>query len=90
MIRRNDIKLWITDKTLGEQIDELSEGEYSLINPSKWEEKRRKIRNEYVTGKIGIKEYTKNANLLIDNVLDNIIKNEVFSSEDELPFWKGW
>lgn len=86
MIRRNDIKLWITDKTLGEQIDELSEGEYSLINPSKWEEQRRKIKNEYVTGKIGIKEYIKKANLLIDNVLDNITKNDVFSSEDELPF----
>lgn len=86
MIRRNDIKLWISDKTLGEQIDELSEGKYSLKDPDKWENQRRKIRNEYVTGKIGIKEYTQNANLLIDNVLDNITKNDVFSSEDELPF----
>ena len=86
MIRRNDIKLWTSDKTLYEQIDELSYSEYSLKDPIKWENQRKKIREEYISGKITIKEYTLKANLLIDNVLSNIVKNEVFSSEDELPF----
>ena len=86
MITRNDIKLWNSSKTLYEQIDELSYGEYGLKDPTKWENQRIKIRNEYISGKITIKEYTLKANLLIDNVLSNIVKNEVFSSEDELPF----
>ena len=86
MITRNDIKLWNSSKTLYEQIDELSYGEYGLKDPVKWENQRKKIKNEYITGKITIKEYTLKANLLIENVLSNIVKNEVFSSEDELPF----
>ena len=86
MITRNDIKLWTSSKTLYEQIDELSFGEYSLKDPTKWENQRIKIRSEYISGKITIKEYTLKANLLIDNVLSNIVKNEVFSSEDKLPF----
>ena len=61
-------------------------GEYTLKDPVKWENQRNKIKSEYISGRITIKEYTMKANLLIDNVLSNIVKNEVFSSEDELPF----
>lgn len=86
MIRGNDIKIWTSEKSLYEQIDELSFGEYSLKDPVKWENQRKTIVNEYVTGKITIKEYTLKAHQLIENVLSNIVKNEVFSSEDELPF----
>ena len=86
MIRGNDIKIWTSEKSLYEQVDELSLGEYSLKDPVKWENQRKKITNEYVTGKITIKEYTLKAHQLIENVLSNIVKNEIFSSEDELPF----
>lgn len=85
MITRNDIKLWNSSKTLYEQIDELSFGEYGLKDPVKWENQRKKIKNLYITGKITILEYTLQANLLVDNVLSNIVKNEVFG-EGELPF----
>lgn len=85
MIRGNDIKICTSDKSLYEQIDELSYGEYSLKDPVKWENQRKKIINEYVTGKITIKEYTLKAHQLIENVLSNIVKNEIFGS-DELPF----
>ena len=44
-------------------------GEYSLKDPVKWENQRKKITNEYVTGKITIKEYTLKAHQLIENVL---------------------
>lgn len=85
MITGNDIKIWTSEKSLYEQIDELSCGEYSLKDPVKWENQRKKITNEYVTGKITIKEYTLKAHQLIENVLSNIVKNEVFGSS-ELPF----
>lgn len=85
MIRGNDIKLWTSNKTLYEQIDELSFGEYGLKDPTKWENQRIKIRSEYISGKITIKEYTLKAHQLIENVLSNIVKNEIFGS-DELPF----
>lgn len=85
MITGNDIKIWTSEKSLYEQIDELSFGEYSLKDPVKWENQRKKITNEYVTGKITIKEYTLKAHQLIENVLSNIVKNEIFG-EGELPF----
>lgn len=82
MIYEDSIKL-ISEKSLCEQIEELSEGRYYLKDKNKWKNQRKTLQENYYSGKISGKQYSEKARILIQNVLSNIDK--VFISED-LPF----
>lgn len=73
----------LSKKSLSEQIEELTEGRYYLKDKNKWESQRKTLQENYYSGKITGKQYSKEARILIQNVLSNIDK--VFISEN-LPF----
>lgn len=82
MIYSWDISL-LSEKSLFEQIEELTEGRYYLKDKNKWENQRKTLKENYYSGKITGKQYSKEASILINKVLSNIDK--VFISEN-LPF----
>lgn len=84
MIYFNQINM-LSNKTLEQQIEELSEGSYYLENAEKFERIRKKNRELYYNGKRNLAEYSKINRNLIDEVLVNIKKNEIFGT-GEVPF----
>lgn len=85
MIYFNNIDL-NSNKTLEEQIEELSNGDYYLKNAQKIENRRIKNKEKLYNGKINLHDYAKESRLIIDEVLLNIEKEEYFGSTDNLPF----
>ena len=72
-------------RTFEKQVEDTSEGRYFLNNAKKLENERETLRHEYFSGKITIKEFSLRSRVLIERVLSNIQKVEVFG-EGELPF----
>lgn len=72
-------------RSFEKQVEDESEGRYFLNNAKKLENERETLRHEYVSGKITIKEYSLKCRNLIEKVLTNIQKVEVFGN-GELPF----
>lgn len=85
MIYFNNINM-LSEKTLEDQVDELSEGTYYLEKAKELERKRMKNHELYYNGKRSLKEYSKVNRDIINDVLTNIKKNEIFSSTEEVPF----
>ena len=84
MIYENDINL-LSNETLRNQVDRLSEGYYYLDEAPKFEAQRKSLKERLYNGKITSKEYSEKARILIQNILGNIDK--VYrTSEEELPF----
>lgn len=82
MIYHDSIKL-LDNRTLGKQIEDLSEGKQYLKEANKWEQIRKNNMKNYFNGKLTAKEYAEKQRTLIDNVLSNI--DNCFIS-DNLPF----
>ena len=85
MIRFTDLNI-NSEKTLEDQVEELSNGTYYLKNAKKFENKRNYIKSEFYSGRLSIQDYSKLARNLINEVLSNIEKEEYFGSTDKLPF----
>ena len=72
-------------RSFEKQVEDESEGRYFLNNAKKFERERETLRHEYFSGKITIKDYSLKSRVLIERVLSNIQKVEVFG-KGELPF----
>jgi len=68
----------LDSRSFEKQVEDESEGRYFLNNAKKLEHEREVLRHEYISGKITIKEYCLKSRVLIERVLSNIQKVEVF------------
>lgn len=73
-------------RLLKEQVKELTNNEYYLDKENYFEKIRQEGYHLYKIGIIGIKTYNIIMNNLLKRMESFIIKNEILTEEDELPF----